>query len=226
MIASLKVGYMTRMLSGLLDIFDAKGGYKRARVKWMRQRAGCRDLLYGGKATLLDTIYILKVIWDTDGKYARSAEILGCWQKASIAVGYALVPMNDKTLSVNDCEELCGLFAKYHASARVVAVKDGLNGLAGLFAEHPSPFGQDNWRQMANACAFTEDDPLVQDLMVNKELGIDGDSPVDEDAGDEGPGEIHEEVEVMEVEQEPMNNGCARKDMYGSQLISVDECIE
>ena len=29
-----------------------------------------------------------------------------------------------------------------------------------------------------------------------------------------------------EVEQEPINEGCARKDICGSQLISVDGCIE
>ena len=36
--------------------------------------------------------------------------------------------------------------------------------------------------------------------MVDKELGIDGDSPVDEDTGDGGSGEINEELESVEVE--------------------------
>ena len=34
---------------------------------------------------------------------------------------------------------------------------------------------------MANVWVFTENDPLVHDLVINEELGIDGDSPVDED---------------------------------------------
>ena len=51
--------------------------------------------------------------------------------------------IKDKTLSVDDCKELCGLFTKYHMSVRVVVMKDDSNGLAGLFAEDPLPFGQD-----------------------------------------------------------------------------------
>ena len=78
------------------------------------------------------------------------------------------VPMKDKTLSVNDCEELWGLFAKYHASMRMVTVKDSSNVIVGLFVKHPLTFGQDYWREMANAWAFVEDGPLVQDLVVDK----------------------------------------------------------
>ena len=69
--------------------------------------------------------------------------ILRCWLKVSIlSIGWdtdienvvvcVSMLVKDKTLLVNDCEELCGLFAKYHASARVVVVKDGPNSMTGV----------------------------------------------------------------------------------------------
>ena len=53
MIASLKVGYKTKMLSTLLDIFDEEGGYERAKVRRDLQRVGCKGLMYGGRRLFL-----------------------------------------------------------------------------------------------------------------------------------------------------------------------------
>ena len=236
MIASLKVGYKTKMLSTLLDIFDAEGGYERAKVLRSRQRVGCKGLQFGGKATLLDAIEILKDIWDADAKYARSAGILRCWWKANIlpigwevdienAVGRATVSEKDKTLSDEDCEELCLLFERVHASAQSVSVEvtDGTNGLTGSFAEDPVPFERDDWRKMANVWAFVEDDPVVLDAEVDAELGIDGEGP-----GDAGSGGEDDEVEAaVVVTPDEGNVGGRRKPTIGvAELLDVEQCIE
>lgn len=182
MIASLKVGYKSRMLESLLDIFDADEGFERAKALRDQQQPGCRGLQYGGKATLLDAMEILKDIWDADAKYARSEGIMRCWRKANIlpihweteiesAVGRASVPQKDKELPAEEMEEVCALFARAHASARFAPVKDGDNALVGSFAEDPVDFTKKDWREMANVWATVEDDPVILDAEVDAELG-------------------------------------------------------
>lgn len=201
-----------------------------------RQRLGCKGLQYGGKATLLNAMQIIKDIWDADAKYARSADILRCWRKANIlpigwevdienAVGRASVPDKDKTLSDADCEELCLLFKRVHASAQSVSVEvaDGTNALTGSFAEDPVPFARNDRREMVNMWAFVEDDPVVVDAEVDDELGIDGEGP-----GDVGPENEDDEVEAaVAVTPDEGNDGGRRKRTIGAaELLYVEECIE
>ena len=84
MIASLKVGYRTKMLEKLLAIFDEEGGYERAAEARKMIKAGCRGLDYGGKAHLLDASTILFELWSKDGKYAKEDGIKRCWSRAGI----------------------------------------------------------------------------------------------------------------------------------------------
>ena len=83
MIVSLKVGYKTKILLTLLNIFD-EGGGRAVECAEDSQRQGYRGLEYGGKETLLNAMEILKEIWDADAKYVRSVVILRCWRKAKI----------------------------------------------------------------------------------------------------------------------------------------------
>ena len=121
MIAALKVGYRMKMLDSLLAIFDVDGGYASAATTRGLQKAGCRGLAYGGKATVLDAIDILHGIWDGDNKYARKESIGRCWRKAEILplswnveinnnVGSNSLSTNDKQVTIEQCAELCSLF--------------------------------------------------------------------------------------------------------------------
>ena len=78
MIASLEVGYKTLMLNQLLDIFNEEGGFELSGERRQLQRSGCKGLAFGGKATVLDAMKILHVIWSNNGKYATEAGIKRC----------------------------------------------------------------------------------------------------------------------------------------------------
>ena len=69
MITSLKIGYKTKMLGNLLTIFDEKSGYGNAARRRITTPKGCCGLDVGGKATILDAMFILDEIWNQDGKY-------------------------------------------------------------------------------------------------------------------------------------------------------------
>ena len=87
MIATLKVGYRKVMLSRLLSIFDAEGGFETAARLRKRRPKGDRGLAFGGKATVLDAMEIIAELWNTDGKYAKVDSIKRCWRKAKILPG-------------------------------------------------------------------------------------------------------------------------------------------
>ena len=94
MVTSLKIGYKTKMLGNLLTIFDEQGGYENAARRRKTTPKGCRDLDVGGKATILDAMFILDEIWNQDGKYAIEDVIHCCWRKACI------VPTNMATITI------------------------------------------------------------------------------------------------------------------------------
>ena len=54
-----------------------------------------------------------------------------------------------------------------------MTVEDGTNTLAGSFTDDPVPLSRDDLEEMANACMFVKDHPLVVDLTTDKELGLD-----------------------------------------------------
>ena len=83
----------------------------------MRQRKGMRGLKFGGKATLLDAMELLKGIWEANARYGTSSGILRCWRKANIlliaweteienTVGRDSVPDKLKQISKEDRKEL------------------------------------------------------------------------------------------------------------------------
>ena len=84
MIASLKVGYKTTLLRTFLGVFDMEGGNQNAARQRVQAPRGCKGLIYGGKATVLDEMIILNDLWSTDKKYAEENVILRCWRKAGI----------------------------------------------------------------------------------------------------------------------------------------------
>ena len=58
-IAAMKVGYRTHMLSIILDIFDEPDGYNNAEAARARRPRGCKGIHYGGKLTVLDAMNLL-----------------------------------------------------------------------------------------------------------------------------------------------------------------------
>jgi DDE superfamily endonuclease len=120
MIASLKIGYKAIMLQKLLDIFDAEGGFEGAANIRRTVRKGQRGLDYGGKATIVDAMYILDAIWKEDQRYARQDGTRRCWRKAGILpihmnttidseLGSASMSLFNKTLPKEECDQLCEL---------------------------------------------------------------------------------------------------------------------
>ena len=62
------------MLNQLLDLFYEEGGFELAGERRKLQRAGCKGLSFGGKATVLYSIKILPGIFSNDRKYATDDE--------------------------------------------------------------------------------------------------------------------------------------------------------
>ena len=237
MIASLKVGYKSKMLMGLLDVFDAEGGFERAGVERARQRRGCRGLQFGGKATLLDAMQLLKGIWDGDGRYAHSAGILRCWRKANILpigweteienmVGRDSVPAKDKRISEEDSAELCGLFKKCWGNMQKTPEDaHSTNGLAQSFADDPVPLSRVELEEMATAWVFVEDDPVIIDSTIDEELGIDGQgSGTGVDAG--CVGDEDDEYAEYELVDECNEETDARVTTGTETLFGAEELIE
>jgi len=124
-IAMLKVGYKMKMLEILLNIFDQEGGYQLAAAERQKQRAGCKGIHFGGKATIADAMEILNDTWIVDAsgdnsRYASKKAVRQCWRKSDILpiswktaidqeLGSSSVAARDKVLSDGDCTELCNL---------------------------------------------------------------------------------------------------------------------
>ena len=109
----------------------------------------------------MDSMEILRDIWDTDAKYARSDGTLWCWRKADILpigwetkieneVNRASVSKKVKNISNIHYAELCRFFRKCHANAQMVAMADGKNGVTDLIAENLVPLTDNDLQQMAN----------------------------------------------------------------------------
>ena len=148
MVASLKVGYKSIMLTYLLDIFDEEGVYEAASRARARQKAGCHRIAYGGKTHILNAMEILATIWNKDGKYAKIDVIKRCWRKAYILpaswntdinneVGSAYLPAHKKHLSNEDCDNICHILKNIwlKASARKTDTNNTAYELQGYFFE-------------------------------------------------------------------------------------------
>ena len=53
-IICLKVEWKTIMLSKLIDVFDAEGGYELASERISKKQNCCKGLVFGGKIKILD----------------------------------------------------------------------------------------------------------------------------------------------------------------------------
>ena len=71
---------------------------------------------------------ILDAIWKVDGRHALEDGIRRCWRKADILpigmntdinadIGRASTPQADKTISKEDCDQLCGLMKSLNVKA-------------------------------------------------------------------------------------------------------------
>ena len=59
MIALLEVVYKIMVLTLLLEIFNAEGGYKSAHQDHAHQHRGCQGIHYSGKPHILDAMHII-----------------------------------------------------------------------------------------------------------------------------------------------------------------------
>ena len=219
MIAALKVGYRTKYLSSLLDLFDVENGYELAVERRKRQLAGCKGLKFGGKATVLDAIDIIHSIWDKDDKYARADGIKRCWRKADILplswvqdinndVGSASMPDKDKKISKEECDELCRLLK----NIQIKTVQSGINtattayGLADSFASEVEAqnLSNESWEEMVENWIGIEEDVDVIAEEVDEVIENIDDGKVAPDDSDEEDEEGDEEDDSMsEEEAEP-----------------------
>ena len=183
-IASLKVGYKSKMLRMLLNVFDIEGGYEAAAKARKQIKRGCRGLEYGGKATILGAMLIIKDIWSKSQKYATEEGICRCWRMAGILplameteinkdLGHAGTPLVKKTLTQEACNELCSLLnaVKLQTKARELDT----NSVAVALQE--SSAGKLNIEDKILMDMFTEwveveDDALRKLTITCKKLGV------------------------------------------------------
>ena len=145
-IASLKVGHKTTLIRNILSVFYMEGGYHNAARQQAQAPRGCKGLIYGGKATVLDAMIVLNALWSADKKYAKENGILRFWHKSGIlpaswntdinnAVGSASHASKDKTDSTEDCDLVCSLMTALKTKAATVDVNTKVYGLQDSFVE-------------------------------------------------------------------------------------------
>jgi hypothetical protein len=177
LIAAVKVGYKSKMLELLLDIFDIPGGFVEAARVRSQQRPGCKGIDYGGKAHVLDAMKILDRMWSQDSKYATNDSIQRCWRKAAILpvswdieinteVGNASMAMKDKTISKAECEYLCGLMSALSTNVKETGL-DTQNlgyGLSNLIVELGEfPDGADLKEMMIEWIDVEDNEEVIDD---------------------------------------------------------------
>jgi|Transcript_26064 hypothetical protein len=219
MITSLKVGYRTYLLSNLLALYDEEGCYEHAEAARKRHPEGCGCINYGGKATVLDAMYLLLKVWEDESNHVTSEYVQQCWRKANIvpasvdinnAVGLASVPEKDKKISSAECDELCQLIN----SLVLVSsnIRDNANNQPpaldeSYVADTDTPLPQDDMRTMLSNWVTIEDNEEMVEFEAQEELnkldetvigggGMESDN--DEDAEDD-----NEEVAAGEENATP-----------------------
>ena len=145
-IASLTVGYKTTLLRNLLSVFGMEWRYQNVARQRAQDPRGCKGLIYGGKATLLDAMMILNDILSADNKYAEENGILRCWRNAGILLAIWNTDINnavvsdslaskDKTVSTEDCDFICSIMTALTTKAATVDVNTEAYGLQDSFVE-------------------------------------------------------------------------------------------
>jgi hypothetical protein len=206
MIASLKIGYKAIMLRKLLDIFDAEGGFDGASTIRRTVMRGQRGLDYGGKATILDAMYILNSVWKEDHCYAKEDGIRRCWRKAGILpidmntaidseLGSASMTIANKTLSKNDCDQLCELMVqlKVKASAALLDCNNTAIAFQGSFVAETDQFTPEEYNNMIENWINIEDEEEVINAICEEEIEMlesSAELPADDDAGDDNEPDV------------------------------------
>ena len=67
-IDALKVRYKKVYLTELLNLFDVDRGHEQDFEKRKKQPCGCKGFSFGGKATVLNSIEVINIIWSKDKK--------------------------------------------------------------------------------------------------------------------------------------------------------------
>jgi DDE superfamily endonuclease/Tc5 transposase DNA-binding domain len=183
MIASLKIGYKLTMLRKLLEIFDEEGGFEGAANTRRTIQRGQRGLEYGGKATILDAMLIMKNIWQADQRYAKEDGIRRCRRKAKILpinmntnidaeIGSASMSESDKTLKKEDCDQLCELMTLLKVKATNASLDCNVN--ASVFQEsflsEIEVFSTQDYNDMIDSWICIEDDEEVMNAVLEEEL--------------------------------------------------------
>ena len=184
MIANLKVGYKSKMLRMLLDVFDVEGGYEAAAKARKQIKKGCRGLEYGGKATILDAMLIIKEIWSMNQKYATEEGIRRCWRKAGILplameteinkdLGHSGTPLGVKTLSKEDCNELCSLMKAVQLQTKSCDLDTNSVPVAlqGSFAAEPNLEDKDLMDMVAEWVEAEDDEEMIN-VIVDEEVEL------------------------------------------------------
>ena len=68
------------LLFKILQLCDDPKAFKKARMLGKQQRKGCKGLMYGSSPHILDSMEILKEIWESD--FISQTMIQRCWRKA------------------------------------------------------------------------------------------------------------------------------------------------
>jgi len=248
MIAALKVGYKTIMLTKLLSIFDEDGGYQSAFERRKKQPPGCKGIDFGGKATILDAIEIIHDIWSKDDKYASNDGIKRCWRKADILpptwqtdinndVGSKSLATRHKTLSGIECSELCKLLKKITINARESQLDMRREGyvLEGSFASDPdvNDLLDTQWKEMATNWICIEEDidvveeeisEVIEDIDSNVDRALIALDDDEEDCAYDPA--IYDPVMLMETETEPITTSQALEYMDGLRQYCVQRGFE
>ena len=67
-IDALKIRYKKVYLTELLNLFDVDRGHEQDFEKREKQPCGCKGFSFGGKATVLNSIEVINIIWSKDKK--------------------------------------------------------------------------------------------------------------------------------------------------------------
>jgi hypothetical protein len=215
----------------------------------LKQKKGCKGLMYGGKATVMDAMQILHGIWSCDDNYAKVDGIKRCWRKADILpiswnqqinneIGSDSLSDRDKKISDEDCNALCDLMKAIQFKSANIMI-DTANialSLQTSFAVDPDAniLGNDDWRDMAiNWIDIEEDKDMIEEEIDEVLEGLSENNKDDE----EEELEEEEQIDMMVVDPLPkitkleilqcidtMKQYCNEKNAGDRELAAVRLC--
>ena len=138
----------------------------------------------GGKTTILDAMLIIEDLWGKNQKCATEESICGCWRKACILpldmeteinkdLGHSGTPLGKKTLSKEDCDELCSLMKAVQLKTKSCELDTNIVAVAlqGSFAEELNLEDKD-LMAMVEEWVEVEDDKEMINAIVDEEVEL------------------------------------------------------